>query len=224
MRVNVIRLSILLLCGLLAAVHNSRAGDRLAWTGGVSQIEGAAGGGLVPWALIGKVKIAGDAVFSPDVWLPQISAGAQYKHTLSFDEIPRAIGARKAADVDFYIAATKLYFAAVAGRNLLVDFTVRRTRANQFGLLGFGGDQRSRFSYEPEGSIAVFLARDILFGGEYRAKPSDLGAFREDDAHDIFVAWNPFKPLTLTLAYLDLGRIAGKSGQKGVYASLWAGF
>src|ERR1700733_15469213 len=29
------------------------AGDRLEWTGGVSQVEGAAGGGLVPWALIG---------------------------------------------------------------------------------------------------------------------------------------------------------------------------
>jgi hypothetical protein len=30
-----------------------RAGDRLEWTGAVTQIEGAAGGGLVPWALIG---------------------------------------------------------------------------------------------------------------------------------------------------------------------------
>src|SRR5579862_2176785 len=29
------------------------AGERLEWTGGVTQIEGAAGGGLVPWALIG---------------------------------------------------------------------------------------------------------------------------------------------------------------------------
>src|SRR5579862_5288769 len=29
------------------------AGDRLQWTGAVTQIEGSAGGGLVPWALIG---------------------------------------------------------------------------------------------------------------------------------------------------------------------------
>jgi hypothetical protein len=29
------------------------AGDRLEWTGAVTQVEGAAGGGLVPWALIG---------------------------------------------------------------------------------------------------------------------------------------------------------------------------
>ena len=31
----------------------ARAGDRLDGTGAVTQIEGAAGGGLVPWALIG---------------------------------------------------------------------------------------------------------------------------------------------------------------------------
>ena len=42
--------------------------------------------------------------------------------------------------MDLYIAATKLYFAALAGRNVILDATLRRTRANQFGLLGFGGD------------------------------------------------------------------------------------
>ena len=41
-------------CGLAALLSASvaRADGRLAWTGGVSEIEGAAGGGLVPWALI----------------------------------------------------------------------------------------------------------------------------------------------------------------------------
>jgi hypothetical protein len=79
-------------------------------------------------------------------------------------------------------------------------------------------------AHEPEGSIALFLTRDILLGGEYRGKPSGLGAFHEDDAHDTFVAWNPLKPLTLTPAYVNLGHIAGKPGQKGVYAPVWAGF
>jgi hypothetical protein len=30
--------------------------------------------------------------------------------------------------------------------------------------------------------------------------------------------------LTVTAAYANLGRIAGKSTQQGVYASLWIGF
>lgn len=38
---------------LVLGVHGMAiAGDRLLWTGGVSAVEGAAGGGLVPWALI----------------------------------------------------------------------------------------------------------------------------------------------------------------------------
>jgi hypothetical protein len=33
--------------------------------------------------------------------------------------------------------------------------TVRRTRADQFGLLGFGGDRGSAYSFTLEASIAV---------------------------------------------------------------------
>lgn len=46
------------------------AGDRLAATGGVTQIEGSAGGGLVPWALIGGLGTAeqtGAAAFCTNV-------------------------------------------------------------------------------------------------------------------------------------------------------------
>ena len=32
------------------------AGDRLQWTGAVTEVEGAAGGGVVPWALIGGLE------------------------------------------------------------------------------------------------------------------------------------------------------------------------
>jgi hypothetical protein len=267
-----------------APVH---AGDRLEWTGAVTQIEGVAGGGLVPWALIGgletntevgasafatyvstqdfalrtagasvdvddrlefsfarqrfdagsvvpgltlgqdivglKVRLLGDAVFAPDEWLPQIALGAEWKRTLDFDQIPRAVGAAHGEDVDLYIAATKVYFAAIAGRNVIVDATLRRTRANQFGLLGFGGDG-SGYTLTPELSAAVWLTDDVLVGAEYRDKPDNLTAFRENGAEDVFIAWAPVKNLSLTTAWADLGRIAGKPPQRGVYLSAWLGY
>jgi hypothetical protein len=260
--------------------------DRLQWTGAVTQVEGSAGGGLVPWALIGgletnievgatgfatyvstgdfslraggasvdvddrvelsvarqrfdagsvlpgltlgqdivgvKVRLVGDAVFAPDEFLPQISLGAQWKHTLDFEQIPRAVGAARGEDVDLYLAATKLYFAALAGRNVIVDVTLRRTRANQFGLLGFGGDG-SGYRYVPETSVGVFVAESFLLGAEYRDKPDNLRAFQEDSAEDVFLAWSPLKNLSVTAAWTDLGRIAGKAQQSGVYLSLWLG-
>ena len=263
------------------------AGDRLEWTGAVTEVEGAAGGGLVPWALIGglgtndevgasafvtyvstqdfalrsggasvdvdnrvevsvarqrfdadsvipgltlgqdivglKVRLAGDAVFAPDQWLPQIAMGAQWKRTLDFDEIPRAVGAARGEDVDLYLSATKLYFAALAGRNVILDATLRRTRANQFGLLGFGGDG-SGYTFTPEVSAAIFLNDDLVLGAEYRDKPNNLSAFRENSAEDVFLAWAPMKNFTLTTAWTDLGRIAGKPPQRGVYISLWLGY
>jgi hypothetical protein len=265
----------------------SQAGDRLEWTGAVTQIEGAAGGGLVPWALIGglgtetevgasafvtyvstqdfalrtggasidvdnrlevsvarqrfdadsvipgltlgqdivglKLRLAGDAVFNPDQWMPQIALGAQWKRTLDFEAIPRAVGAARGEDVDLYLSATKLYFAALAGRNVILDATLRRTRANQFGLLGFGGDG-SGYTFTPEGSAAIFLTDDLLLGAEYRDKPDNLSAFRENSAEDAFLAWAPVKNFTLTGAWADLGRIAGKPPQRGVYISLWLGY
>jgi hypothetical protein len=272
--------------GLAIVAVPAFAGDRLQWTGAVTQVEGSAGGGLVPWALIGglgtdeqlgasgfltyaslpdfslraagasvssgnrieisyarqrfdagsvvpglilgqdiaaiKVRLLGDAVFAPDQLLPQIAVGAQWKRTLNFEQIPRAVGAAHGQDVDLYIAATKLVFAAIDGRNIILDATLRRTRANQFGLLGFGGDG-SRFRWVPECSAAVFLNDDILLGAEYRGKPNNLTTFRESSAQDVFLAWAPSKNVTLTGAWADLGRIAGKPAQRGLYVSLWLG-
>jgi hypothetical protein len=279
----------LLLCALLCALCAPLpgiAGDRLQWTGAVTEIEGSAGGGLVPWALIGgletdaevgasgfvtydstddfslraggasvdvddrievsfarqrfdagsvvpgltlgqdvvglKVRLIGDAIFAPDQWLPQISFGAQGKRTLDFDRIPRAVGAAHGEDVDLYLAATKLYFAALAGRNVILDFTLRRTRANQFGLLGFGGEG-SGYRYLPEASAGLFLTDQLLLGAEYRDKPDNLTAFHEDSAEDVFMSWGPEKNISLTAAWTDLGRIAGKTPQRGFYLSLWIG-
>jgi hypothetical protein len=277
----------LALAVLSAACASAWAGDRLEWTGGVTQIEGVGGGGLVPWALIGglgtdqefgatafltsvktgdfslrsegvglglddrlelsaarqrfdagsvvpgltlgqdiagiKLKLIGDAVFAPDTPLPQIAIGAEWKRTLDFANVPKALGARAGADVDLYLAATKLYFGALAGRNVVLDLSLRRTRANQFGLLGFGGD-RGNYALCPEASAAVFLNPRWLAGVEYRDKPDDLGMFRERGAEDLFLAWGPIKEFTVTLAWADLGPIAGKSAERGAYVSLWAGF
>jgi hypothetical protein len=267
--------------------YGARGADRLAWTGAVTQAEGAAGAGLVPWALIAglgtadqiggsafvtyadtqdfslkaagvavgfhdrvelsfarqrfdagsvvpglelgqdilglKVRVLGDAVFEPDRWLPQISVGVLGKKTLDFDAVPRAVGARKAQDLEIYVAATKLFFAAVGGRNVVLNGTLRRTRANQFGLLGFGGDRHGA-RIVPEGSAAILLAENWLLGAEYRMKPDDLDAFAEQRACDVFLAWNPQKRVTLTGAWLDLGSIAGKRAQRGAYVSIWVGF
>jgi len=50
---TVIKQFMLILAYLVGfSTHNAMAGDRLLATGGVSQIEGAGGGGLTPWALI----------------------------------------------------------------------------------------------------------------------------------------------------------------------------
>jgi hypothetical protein len=262
------------------------AGDRLEWTGAVTQIEGAAGGGLVPWALIGglgtdeqpgasafatyattndfslrtggvsaayddrvevsvsrqrfdaasvvpgltlgqdivglKVRVAGDAVFEPDRLLPQLAVAADWKRTLDFEAIPRAVGAERGEDVELYLAATKVYFAALAGRNIILDATLRRTRANQFGLLGFGGETGG-YRVLPEASAAVWLNERFLLGAEYRDKPSNLAAFGENSAQDLFLAWGPFKNLTVTGAWLNLGSIAGKPDQRGAYLSIWVG-
>lgn len=50
---------------------------------------------------------------------------------------------RDVVGVKVRVAATKLYFAAIGGRNLVLNATLRRTHANQFGLLGFGGDRHA---------------------------------------------------------------------------------
>ncbi len=266
----------------------SEPGGRLLGTGGVAQVEGAAGGGLTPWALIGgygtrdqiggsifvtrvvpqnfrlttigaqfgfydrvemslaqqkfnlgstvpnmnlrmdvvglKVKLIGDAVYDQDTALPQIAVGLQYKRNDDFRPIPAALGARDASGTDFYLSATKLYLAGVAGHNLLLNGTLRLTRANQMGLLGFGGDRNNDYRLMPEFSAVIFLTDAIAVGTEYRKKPDNLAIFREDDFKDLFIAWFPSKRVSLTLAWTDLGNIADKPNQRGPYLSIKADF
>lgn len=274
---------------LAGAQSGAGTGGKLLLTGGVSQVEGAGGGGLVPWALIGgqgaagqvggsayythvalddytldsfgalvgfsdrlelslarqrfdtrdvgaalglgrgftirqdvlgvKLRLAGDAVVEQDSWLPQIAVGFQYKRN-DQPGLLAAIGARDHSDVEPYLSATKLYLA----QGLLVNGTLRYTRANQFGILGFGGDLRNRRRLQFEGSAALLLRRDLAVGLEYRSKPDNLGIAREDGAFDAFLAWAPSKHVSLTLAYVDLGNIVIADDQRGFYASLQVGF
>lgn len=275
---------LLLGLGGLCVVAPVFAGGRLAATGGVSEVEGAAGGGIVPWALIAgsgtrdeigasafvtnlaidnfhlrargvavglydkvelsyaeqklglgstvpgksieqeivgaKWRVAGDAVFEPDRWLPQIAVGLQYKRNRDFDLVPKALGAKRASGTDFYAAATKLHFAALAGRNVLWNTTLRATKANQMGLLGFGGDLNDRYQLRFEGSAGVFLNDAVVLGIEYRAKPNNLSVFREEPFKDVFVAYVPNKHVAVTAAAAQLGQIANRRNEQGAYLSL----
>ena len=100
---------------------------------------------------------------------------------------------------------------------------MRATKANQTGLLGFGGPTNDNYHAEFEGSAALLLTKRIAFGVEYRTKPNNLG-LKEDDWKDLFAAYAINKQLSVTAAYVDLGEIATFRNQRGAYLSLQAGF
>jgi hypothetical protein len=274
---------------------------KLLLTGGVSSIDGAAGGGLTPWAVTGsyatdnqwggtafvtsvktqdyglriagaalafrdrvelslahqdldtnnnlaplglpglqlrqdivglKVKVAGDAVLDSDNWMPQIAVGAQFKKAKPGAFGPTLTGPLGAKDsgTDLYVSATKLFLA----QGLLLNGTLRASKANQNGLLGFGGAQSDHYKLLPELSVAYLINKNLAIGAEVRIKPDHLnrsvlgaGALQEDDWFDVFVAWAPNKNFSLTLAYVDLGKIAPAvqpKRQTGTYLSAQIAF
>jgi hypothetical protein len=166
-----------------------------------------------------KLRLAGDAVYDQDRWLPQIAAGVQYKAN-DQGAVVRAVGADHDKDLDLYLAATKI----LLDQSLVLNATARATRANQFGFLGFGGDRSRGYAAEFEGSAAYLLTSKLAVGGEYRSKPDNLSFAREDGAFDLFAAYALTKALSVTVAYVDLGDIATLRGQRGAYVSLQAGF
>ena len=166
-----------------------------------------------------KLRLTGDAIYDQDRWLPQISAGLQYKHN-DREAIIHAVGGRHDSGVDYYLAATKLFL----DKSLLLNATVRATKANQMGLLGFGGDAKGSYSAQFEGSAAYLVNRKLALGAEYRSKPDNLGFAHESDWLDVFAAYAFNKHASVTLAYVDLGSIATFDRQRGVYLSLQAGF
>ena len=147
----------------------------------------------------------------------------QYKRNRDFDFVPKLLGATHGTGTDVYLSATKVYLAGLAGRNVLLYGTLRATRANQLGLLGFGGDKNDSYRLCFEGSTAVFLNDNLALGVEYRRKRDNLSVFREDSFEGVFVAYLPNKHLALTAAYARLGTIADKKDQDALYLSMQIG-
>jgi hypothetical protein len=164
-----------------------------------------------------KLRVVGDAIYDQDRALPQVAVGAQFKRN-DQSAVLRAVGARDDEGVDYFVSATKLLLA----QSLLVSGTLRWTEANQTGLLGFGG--RDGYALEAEGSVAYMLSERFIAGAEYRTRPDNLAFAREDDAWDAFAAYAVSRHLTATVAYLDLGDIATREDQRGVYLSLQVGY
>lgn len=166
-----------------------------------------------------KVRVLGDAVYHQDTWVPQVAVGAQYKNAANAPVIA-FLGGQDDDGVDVYVAATKVLLA----ESVVVNGTVRATKANQTGLLGFGGPGgKDDYTLQFEGSAGVLLSKRLLVGGEYRTKPSNLG-LKEDDWWDVFAAYAVNKHLSVTAGYADLGTIATFKGQRGLYLSLQGGF
>ena len=166
-----------------------------------------------------KVKVLGDAIYDSGGWMPQIAVGVQHK---SNDQgaIITAVGGKDDEGTDVYVAASKLFL----GQSVLVSGAVRWTKANQTGLLGFGGDRNDDMEPQFEGSVGYLLSRNLVVGAEYRTKPDNLGFAKEDDWVDIYAAYALNKHLSVTVAWADLGSIATFDDQRGVYVSLQVGF
>jgi hypothetical protein len=283
--------------GMLSAGSANAAGlapdmGKLLATGGVSQLEGAGGGGLTPWALITgygtrdsyganahytavrtqdyglnthgvavgiadrvefslakqaftgngaalnglnlgqdiagvKLRVAGDAVYEQDSVLPQIAIGAMFKRNTGVSGLGavtsvKQLGAVDDRGIDYYVSATKI----ILDQSLLLNGTVRATRANQMGLLGFGGSKHDGYQPMLEASAAYLINRKLAAGLEYRMKPHNLALDNEKAYYDAFVAWFPTKNISLTAAYAVLGDITvlNPTNQKGLYLSLQVGF
>jgi Protein of unknown function (DUF3034) len=185
-----------------------------------------------------KVKLAGDAVLNSDSLMPQIAAGIEVKNLSAGGLEPTltALGA-KTSGVDVYVNATKLFLA----QGILVNATLRATKANQNGLLGYGatlGGANNRYQLQPELSVAWLLRNNLAIGAEYRKMPNKLevagqaaglgNGLRAQDWKDLFVVWAPSKHLSLTLAYVDLGTVVPATTQQrrqtGTYFSAQAAF
>ena len=166
-----------------------------------------------------KVRLSGDAVLDQDSLLPQVAAGIIYR-TVDRANLVRALGARDDQDAEFYLSATKLLLE----QSLLVSAAVTFTRANQFGILGFGGTRADNYQACPQISLAYLLGRHWIIGAEYRARPDNLASFREGNGFDGFIAFAPTKNFTANLALVDLGPIVGKSNQRGLYGAIQFGF
>jgi hypothetical protein len=182
-----------------------------------------------------KLRLVGDAIYGQDSWLPQIAVGVESKRNRGIDDASkigmpglvdvRQLGAKDQNGTDFYLNATKIYLE----QSLVVNLTARYTKANQFGLLGFGGDRDDGYSLQVEGTVGYLFTRKLAAGAEYRSRPRNLSVDKEADAWDVFVAWAPFRAISIVGAYVNVGSILAPvttktTTQRGPYVSLQAGF
>jgi hypothetical protein len=176
-----------------------------------------------------KLKVLGDAVYEQDSWVPQVAIGLMYKKNKGVRGLEalgvtnvKQLGAKDDHGYDYYVSATKIYLE----QSLLLNATLRATRANQMGILGFGGDRNDDTRLMPEFSAAYLITRKVALGAEYRRKPHNLGVDNEKAYYDAFVAWFPTRNVSVTAAYAELGDITifNPKKQHGLYLSLQAGF
>ena len=182
-----------------------------------------------------KVRLVGDAIYGQDSWVPQIAVGAEYHKNEGIDHAAvvglsgvtsvTQLGASSAHGTDYYLAATKVFLS----ESLVANAVLRATKANEFGLLGFGGDLKNTYSYKPEGTVAYLLTRKLALGAEIRTRPHNLTVDDESTAYSVFLGWTPTKNLSLVAAYLNIGGVLGPATgvtrhQDGPYISLQAGF
>lgn len=187
-----------------------------------------------------KVKIFGDGVFTQNDWLPQLAIGAQYKKNRDFDSslslpdgsvplpeigVPLLLGAKNDSGTDVYLSATKLWLGYPSGYNLLTNLTARYTRANVFGLLGFGSEGDDSAKLEWEGSLAVLISPTTAIGTEFRTQTNRLGGLAEEDTVvDAFIAYFPNKSMSITAAYVDLGNLPLQESSSGFYLTVNGNF
>jgi hypothetical protein len=182
-----------------------------------------------------KIRLTGDAVYDQDSWLPQTAVGYEYKHNQGISDGAKIgapglfsvnqLGARGESGSDFYLSATKVLLA----QSVLLNASLRYTKANQFGLLGFGGDRRNSRSVNAEVTLAYILTRKLAVGGEYRQKPHNLGVDDERGAWDVFAAWTPTRHVSVVAGFVSLGSILApvsqvSRSQNGAYLSIQAGY
>lgn len=198
--------------------------------------DGALNGISVSQDVIGaKLRIFGDAVYAQDSWAPQLAMGVLAKRNRGIEDGTRIgapdlvsvtqLGASDEDDIDYYMSATKIWLA----QGLFVNATIRYTRANQFGLLGFGGDRNDDAEVQAEGTLAYLVRRKVAVGVEYRTRGRNLSADEEGAAWDAFVAWTPNRHISIVAAYANLGSIAAPltgqtADQDGAYLSAQVGF
>lgn len=167
-----------------------------------------------------KYRITGDILYGD---LPQVSLGLQHKRNQTF-ALPSAVGAQDDSGTDIYLSSAKVWLDGWFHRTWLANITLRATKANEMGLLGFGGDSNDSYKLQGELAVGMFINRHWVVGVEYRQKPNNLSFAEEHDWHDIFVGWFPHKRVAVALAYTQLQSIAGADDQDGIYGSVQVTF